>query len=75
MVRRVKLLSPLFEELVDKEDDEMKFLPVDQLHAFESLKIALISAKDLLKWVQESSKLYQVSLFSYVILLNFFLMF
>ncbi|KMS95919.1 hypothetical protein BVRB_003780 [Beta vulgaris subsp. vulgaris] len=59
LVRRVKLLSPLFEELVDKEDDEMKFLPVDQLHAFESLKIALISAKDLLKWVQESSKLYQ----------------
>lgn len=59
LVRRVKLLNPLFEELVDKEDDEMKFLPVDQLHAFESLKIALISAKDLLKWVQESSKLYQ----------------
>ncbi|XP_021717676.1 U-box domain-containing protein 14 [Chenopodium quinoa] len=59
LVRRVKLLSPLFEELVDREDDEIELLPVDQAKAFESLLIVLKSAKDLLKWVQESSKLYQ----------------
>ncbi|KNA11442.1 hypothetical protein SOVF_135140 [Spinacia oleracea] len=59
LVRRVKLLSPLFEELVDKEEDEMEVLPVDQVKAFESLLVVLKSAKDLLKWVQDSSKLYQ----------------
>ncbi|XP_021726871.1 U-box domain-containing protein 14-like [Chenopodium quinoa] len=59
LVRRVKLLSPLFEELVDREDDEIELLPVDQVKSFESLLIVLKSAKDLLKWVQESSKLYQ----------------
>lgn len=55
LVRRVKLLSPLFEELVDREEE----LLVDQVQAFESLLAALISAKDLLKRVGETSKLYQ----------------
>ncbi|CAO2821492.1 unnamed protein product [Amaranthus hypochondriacus] len=59
LVRRVKLLSPLFEELVDREDHELELIPVDQLQAFQSLLAALISAKDLLSWVLESSKLYQ----------------
>lgn len=56
LTRRVKLLSPLFEELIDREEQ----LSVDLVHAFETLLAALVSAKELLKWVEETSKLYQV---------------
>ncbi|KAL2922827.1 U-box domain-containing protein 14 [Bienertia sinuspersici] len=59
LVRRVKLLSPLFEELVDREDEDVELLSVDQVHGLELLLYALISAKTLLKQVQESSKLFQ----------------
>lgn len=48
-------MSPLFEELIDREEQ----LSVDQVNAFESMLVALISAKKLLKWVEETSKLYQ----------------
>jgi len=56
LTRRVKLLSPLFEELIDREEQ----LSFDLVHAFETLLAALVSAKELLKWVEETSKLYQV---------------
>ncbi|KAK7391390.1 hypothetical protein VNO78_19806 [Psophocarpus tetragonolobus] len=55
LVRRVKLLSPLFEEL--KDSDEC--LSDEQLESFESLLVALDSAKTLLKDVNQGSKLYQ----------------
>lgn len=55
LTRRVKLLSPLFEELIDREEQ----LSVDLVRAFETLLATLVSAKELLKWVEETSKLYQ----------------
>ena len=56
LVRRVKLLSPLFEELKDGDES----LSDEQLQSFESLFVALDSAKTLLKDVNQGSKLYQV---------------
>ncbi|XP_020229692.1 U-box domain-containing protein 14 [Cajanus cajan] len=55
LVRRVKLLSPLFEELKDSDES----LSDEQLQSFESLLVALDSAKTLLKAVNQGSKLYQ----------------
>lgn len=57
LVRRVKLLSPLFEELKDNSDES---LSDEQLQSFDSLFVALGSAKTLLKDVNQGSKLYQV---------------
>ncbi|PQQ01803.1 U-box domain-containing protein 14 [Prunus yedoensis var. nudiflora] len=54
-VRRVKLLSPLFEELRDSD----KALGVEEVIALESLGEALNSAKGLIKSVNQGSKLYQ----------------
>ena len=56
LVRRIKLLSPLFEELKDGEEE----LEDSEIQGFESLRVALDSAKELLKLVNEGSKLYQV---------------
>jgi len=61
LVRRVKLLSPLFEELKDGDES----LSDEQLQSFESLFVALDSAKTLLKDVNQGSKLYQVWLFGF----------
>lgn len=58
-VRRVKLLSPLFEELRDSD----KELGDEEVEAFESLGEALHSAKELIKSVNQGSKLYQVHCF------------
>lgn len=55
MVRRVKLLSPLFEELEDSETA----LDESNIQALRSLKAALESAKDVLQSVNEGSRLYQ----------------
>lgn len=55
LVRRVKLLSPLFEELRDSE----KELGEEEVKGLESLRIALDSAKDVLGSVNGGSKLYQ----------------
>ncbi|XP_068331030.1 U-box domain-containing protein 14-like [Pyrus communis] len=54
-VRRVKLLSPLFEEL----RDGYKQLGEEEVVALESLGEALNSAKQLIKSVNQGSKLYQ----------------
>ncbi|CAO2832054.1 unnamed protein product [Amaranthus hypochondriacus] len=59
LMRRIKLLSPLFDELLDRDDQQLQLLTLDQLQPFQSLLNALISAKHLLKWILESSKLYQ----------------
>ncbi|XP_058182047.1 U-box domain-containing protein 14 [Rhododendron vialii] len=55
LVRRVKLLSPLFEELKDSEEE----LDDEEVRGFESLKIALDSARELLRSINEGSKLFQ----------------
>ncbi|RYR36451.1 hypothetical protein Ahy_A09g041412 isoform A [Arachis hypogaea] len=57
LVRRVKLLSPLFEELKDSDDESL--LSDEQVAAFECLNVALDSAKTLLNSVNHGSKLYQ----------------
>lgn len=55
LIRRVKLLSPLFEELKDSDES----ISDDQIRAFESLGVALDLAMNLLKSVNQGSKLYQ----------------
>jgi hypothetical protein len=59
LIRRVKLLSPLFEELKDCDES----LSDEQLQAFESLRVALDLTMILLKSVNHGSKLYQVWFF------------
>ncbi|XP_042476839.1 U-box domain-containing protein 14-like [Macadamia integrifolia] len=54
-VRRVKLLSPLFEELQDSEAS----LGEEEIRALVSLKVVLDSAKELLRSVNDGSKVYQ----------------
>ncbi|KAI9157003.1 hypothetical protein LWI28_015363 [Acer negundo] len=56
LVRRIKLLSPLFEELRDSEEE----ITQQHIKGFEMLRIALDSSLNLLKSVDEGSKLYQV---------------
>lgn len=55
LVRRIKLLSPLFEELKDGEEE----LQDDVVSGLELLRIALNSALELLKSVHEGSKILQ----------------
>lgn len=57
LVRRVKLLSPLFEELRDGEEEE---LGSEVVMGLDSLRIALDSALEVLKSVHEGSKIFQV---------------
>ncbi|GER35178.1 RING/U-box superfamily protein with ARM repeat domain [Striga asiatica] len=57
LVRRVKLLSPLFEELKDVGEDGE--LGDDVVRGLKSLKIALDSALELLKSVHKGSKIFQ----------------
>ncbi|KAL9237661.1 hypothetical protein vseg_012182 [Gypsophila vaccaria] len=72
LIRRIKLLTPLFQEAIDsdndddddddeeeEEEEEEHSLSAAQLRGFESLLAAFISAKSLLVWVHDSSKLYQ----------------
>ncbi|XP_015881290.3 U-box domain-containing protein 14 [Ziziphus jujuba] len=56
LVRRVKLLSPLFEEL---RDSDKQVVGEEEVKAFESLRLALVSTKLLLESVNQGSKLYQ----------------
>ncbi|KAJ6428922.1 hypothetical protein OIU84_020547 [Salix udensis] len=55
LVRRIKLLSPLFEELKDNDEE----LSEEETKGFELLRTVLGSAKELLKSVVEGSKVYQ----------------
>ncbi|KAF5742555.1 U-box domain-containing protein 14 [Tripterygium wilfordii] len=54
-VRRIKLLSPLFEEL----KDNYGALKDEDIRALEALRVALDSAMKHLKWVIDGSKVYQ----------------
>lgn len=55
LVRRIKLLSPLFEELLDENEE----LSEEDIKHFESLRVGLVSALEFLKSISEGSKLYQ----------------
>nr|GMC53981.1 U-box domain-containing protein 14 [Ipomoea batatas] len=57
LVRRVKLLSPLFEDL--KDSDEGDKLGDDVVKGLELLRLALGSALELLKSVHDGSKIFQ----------------
>jgi hypothetical protein len=59
LVRRIKLLSPMFEELKDNNEE----LSEEETKGFELLRTVLDSAKELLKSVVEGSKVYQVLFF------------
>ncbi|KAI4322147.1 hypothetical protein L6164_021867 [Bauhinia variegata] len=54
LARRLKLLTPMFEEIRDSKEA----LPQDTLKALLSLKEALESAKELLRFGSEGSKIY-----------------
>lgn len=57
LARRLKLLTPMFEEIRDSKES----LPRDSLEALSALKCALDSAKDLLRFGSEGSKIFLVS--------------
>lgn len=56
LARRLKLLTPMFEEI--KESKEA--IPEETVRGLVSLKEALISANELLKFGSEGSKIYLV---------------
>ncbi|KAK4441108.1 U-box domain-containing protein 13 [Sesamum alatum] len=56
LARRLKLLTPMFEEIRDSKDP----LPEDSIRALASLASALESAKELLRFGSEGSKIYLV---------------
>lgn len=58
LARRLKLLTPLFEEIRDSKES----LPDDSVKALAALFTALQSARDLLRFGSEGSKIYLVSL-------------
>lgn len=58
LARRLKLLTPMFEEIRDSKDP----LPEDSIKALTSLVSALESAKELLHFGSEGSKIYMVGM-------------
>ncbi|KAM7280489.1 hypothetical protein ACFE04_007623 [Oxalis oulophora] len=56
LARRLKLLTPLFEEIKEIKDP----IPTQSMKALVALKQALLSAKDLLRFGNEGSKIYLV---------------
>nr|POF20990.1 u-box domain-containing protein 13 [Quercus suber] len=60
LVRRLKLLIPLFEEIRDTKE---LVVPEETMEALKSLREALESAKDLLRFGCEGSKIYLVRAF------------
>ncbi|KAG8371426.1 hypothetical protein BUALT_Bualt13G0086400 [Buddleja alternifolia] len=56
--RRLKLLTPMFEEIRDSKDP----IPDDSIKALAALVTALESAKELLRFGSEGSKIYLVGM-------------
>ncbi|XP_044482471.1 U-box domain-containing protein 13-like [Mangifera indica] len=56
LARRLKLLTPMFEEIKESKEE----IPEETAKAFVSLKEALDSAKELLRFGSEGSKIYLV---------------
>ena len=65
LVRRIKLLCPLFEELRDSNEE----IGEEEIEGFKLFKSALDSAIQLLKSTTEGSKVYQVLIFLFLLLL------
>ena len=68
LVRRVKLLSPLFEELRDRHDGEA--IGEAELRGFESLRVAMDSLTELLNSVIQGSKIHQAKFFFFLFLFH-----
>lgn len=60
LARRLKLLTPMFEEISDIKEA----VPESSLKALVSFKAGLQSAKDMLKFGSEGSKIYLVRFFT-----------
>lgn len=60
LARRLKLLIPLFEEIRDTKE---LVVPEETVEALKSLRVALESAKELLRFGCEGSKIYLVRAF------------
>lgn len=58
LARRLKLLTPMFEEIRDSKEA----VPEETVRALVSMKEALDSAKDLLRFGSDGSKIYLVRL-------------
>jgi hypothetical protein len=58
LARRLKLLTPMFEEIRDSKEA----VPKETVRALVSMKEALDSAKDLLRFGSDGSKIYLVRL-------------
>ncbi|PPD88471.1 hypothetical protein GOBAR_DD14560 [Gossypium barbadense] len=56
LARRLKLLTPMFEEIRESKEQ----IPEETVKALVSLKEALVSAKELLRFGSEGSKIYLV---------------
>ncbi|KAE9463537.1 hypothetical protein C3L33_04566, partial [Rhododendron williamsianum] len=56
LARRLKLLTPMFEEIRDIKEP----VPEESFRALSSLKEALESARDLLRFASDGSKIYMV---------------
>ncbi|XVF20065.1 hypothetical protein REPUB_Repub11eG0166100 [Reevesia pubescens] len=56
LARRLKLLTPMFEEIRESKEQ----IPEETVKALVSLKQALVSAKELLRFGSEGSKIYLV---------------
>ncbi|XVF05520.1 hypothetical protein REPUB_Repub05bG0179200 [Reevesia pubescens] len=56
LARRLKLLTPMFEEIRESKEQ----IPEETIKALVSLKEALVSAKELLRFGSEGSKIYLV---------------
>lgn len=60
LARRLKLLIPMFEEIRDSKE---VVVPEEMVKALKSFKEALESAKELLRFGSEGSKIYLVRAF------------
>ena len=59
LARRLKLLTPMFEEIRDSKEQ----VPEESFKALCALKEALESARDVLRFGSEGSKIYMVCAF------------
>lgn len=71
LARRLKLLTPMFEEI--KESKEV--ISEETVNALVSLKETLASAKELLRFGSEGSKIYLVCMYCSSLITNLFSLF
>ena len=59
LVRRIKLLSPLFDEIYDRYDE----LNDNELEGLQALKVCFDTVKEFIKSINEGSKILQVYMY------------